>query len=115
MLLSDYFKNITPKQDHIGDALHDFILQCDPRIQFVVKYRSPFYRTTKNMAYISPRSPGIYLGLVQGYKMNNDFGLLTGDGKYTRHIYIPSVEYLFQQETAIKTYLFQAVELRNNA
>lgn len=99
------------KKREILVFIRTLILPLDDRLTEGIKYGVPFYWLNKNIVYLSPKGPGINLGFVQGVKLENDYGLLTGNGKQVRHIYIPDITFLTRNDEAIRATIYQAIDL----
>lgn len=79
---------------------HDFILDLLPHAQASIKYDIPFYSIHKNICYLNPQKDHLVLGFYAGVHLSNAQGILQGDGKQVRHIYLYTPEDVLREAVA---------------
>lgn len=60
-------------------------LMDTPGVSESVKYKIPFYDYFGPLIYFNPKKDHLIIGFVNGIKIEDPFGLLTGDQKRIRH------------------------------
>ncbi|HYE80459.1 MAG TPA: DUF1801 domain-containing protein [bacterium] len=76
---------------HLLQAARRILLTLDDRVREELKYGVAFYRRHGLVAYLTtvPRKPFVHIGLVEGARLSDPHGLLTGlDRKTVRHLRI---------------------------
>lgn len=81
-------------------AAHELILNLLPQARASIKYDIPFYSIHKNICYLNPQAGHLVLGFYAGVHLSNAQGILQGDGKQVRHIYLYTPEDVFRDAVA---------------
>lgn len=74
----------------ILQQLRQLILDAAPQIEESIKWKIPFYSCQGLLCYLNPLPGGVALGFCRGALLSNEQGLLSGDGKEVRLLFLPT-------------------------
>jgi len=91
--------------------IREIILSAAPGMEEKFSYGTPFYYYHGPLLYVSGKSENIYLGFVDGKRLDNDLAMLSGDHlKQIRHFAVfPWDE---SKEDQLRFLLQEAIALR---
>ncbi|KPJ88366.1 MAG: hypothetical protein AMJ53_16935 [Gammaproteobacteria bacterium SG8_11] len=88
--------------------IRDLMKECAPDAEEVISYGLPAYRGNHLLAVISPTKKHITLAFARGVEFEDEYGLLQGVGKVSKHVKIKSLD--TANEEALRYYINQALE-----
>lgn len=106
---------VLPQYRPIVQAFRRLIKDVAPEVREGMRggteaYHSvPVYRLKRDIMAISPTKKGITLSFSKGAQMEDRYGLLQGQGKVNRNVFVRSMEEF--HEEALTHYIRQAVEI----
>ena len=83
--------------------------ECAPNAQEIVSYGIPAYKVKNIVAVISPTKKDITFAFSRGAEFEDDYGLLQGVGKVSKHVKIKSLDTVNNE--ALRYNIKQALEL----
>ncbi len=99
---------VLPEFRPVVALIRDLIRECAPEAKEVISYGIPAYRLKRIIAVISPTKKDITLSFSRGAEFEDEYGLLNGVGKSSKHVKIKSVA--SANKDALRYYIRQAVE-----
>ncbi|GII42423.1 DUF1801 domain-containing protein [Planotetraspora phitsanulokensis] len=100
---------VLPEHQSIVGTLRELMKENAPGAEEVISRGSPAWQGKKLLAIISPSKTHITFAFARGAEFKDEFGLLEGVGKTTRHVKIKKADAL--NEDALRDYIGQAVRL----
>ena len=93
-LVEDFFKNLPLKQRKIAFSARNVLLSLNDKMQEAFKYKTPFYcYRGKNLFYLTfPDKKQLVLGILYANELKDESGLLKGNQKIVRHIYLEQID-----------------------
>jgi hypothetical protein len=85
-----FLERQSAEQRAILQQLRQLILEAAPQVEEAIKWKIPFYCCQGLLCYLNPQPEGVVLGFCRGAQLSNDQGLLTGEGKEVRLLFLPS-------------------------
>jgi len=89
--------------------IRDLMREMAPNAREVISYGIPMWKGNKMLAVISPTKKNITFAFSRGAEFKDEYGLLQGVGKKSKHIKIRSLDEVNKE--ALKYYIIQALEL----
>ena len=83
--------------------------ECAPKAEESISYGIPAYRVRKIIAVISPTKKDITLSFSRGAQFRDEYGLLRGMGKSSKHVKIRDVA--SANKEALRYYIREALRL----
>ncbi len=83
--------------------------EAAPNAAEVIGYGIPAYKGKHILAVISPTKKGITFAFSRGAEFEDNYGLLQGVGKVSKHVRIKSLDAVNKE--ALRYYIKQALEL----
>ena len=101
--------DLNPKDGVIVDVLRDYILDFDSEIIETFKSQCPFFMFKGMFCYLTfdKKIKTVALGFVNGYKLEDRYGLLSTDRKQIRKLHFKEVEDI--DEEILQYYFKQAL------
>ena len=93
-----FIEDQEPQQRLIIQQLRQLILEAAPHVEESIKWNIPFYAYKGLLCYLNPTARGVVLGFCKGALLSNEKGLLEGNGKEVRLLYISSCPDCPQEE-----------------
>ncbi len=100
---------VRPEHREIVAALRRLMREAAPAATEVISYGIPAWRARSIVAVISPTKTDITFAFSRGAEFHDDYGLLRGVGKVSKHVKLKSLDAL--NEEALRSYIRQALEL----
>ncbi len=101
-------RKVLPQHHDIVAMARALMREGAPEAEELVSYDMITYRLRSHIAAISPTKKDITFILIRGINFEDNYGLLRGVGKHSRHVKLKSVEKSNQK--ALRGYIKQAVE-----
>lgn len=93
-------------------ALRNLILDVAPQVEEKINFTVPFFYFRGPFCYLSPKFDGVYIGLVKGYQLSNEQGILeTKNRKFIRSIHFYSLAEVQEKEEVVRQVLNEAAIL----
>ncbi len=106
LTVDEYVKTkIPPQHQSIVQAIRDLVRDCAPDAKEYIAYGIPVWKVKKIFAVISPNKQGITFSFTHGAEFEDEFGLLKGVGKVSRHVKIKDVQAIPANEAALRYYI----------
>ena len=86
---------ILQHEPHLQNALYrsrKLIISAGPFMKESIKYRVPFYYYNGPLCYLNVQKGKVYVGIANGHLLADEYGLLQGDGKYVRKLFVSDTE-----------------------
>ena len=110
MTVDEFVKTkVLPEYQDIVTMLRELVHEMDPDVKESISYGIPVFRRKLIFAVISPTKQDITFAFSRGAEFEDQYGLLQGVGKVSKHVKIKSLDTVNKE--ALKYYIKQALEL----
>ena len=90
--LNDYLSNYSPQMHSLAQELRELILELEPEVDEVIKWKNLFYEKNGAVCAIMIHKSHINLEFISGRKLTDLGYPLQGTGKNMRHVKIRNSE-----------------------
>ncbi len=112
LAVNDYVKtHVLPQHQTIVRAIRDLMRDGAPDAEETIAYGLLVWKGRKIFATLSPNKQGITFSFTHGAEFEDRYGLLRGRAKVGRHILTKDLQTIPANETALRDYIRQAVEV----
>jgi hypothetical protein len=102
-------QRVQPEHREIVDRLRTLMREVAPNAKEVLTYGILGWRGNLMLAVVSPTKKDITFAFSRGAEFEDNYGLLKGFGKKSKHVKIKNVQAINQE--ALEYYVKQALEL----
>ncbi len=100
---------VLPQLQPIVEMIRELMKEYAPQAEEIMSYGVPAYRVRRIIAVISPTKKDITFAFSRGAEFEDQYGLLKGVGKVSKHLKIKSLDQVNRE--ALKYYIQQALDL----
>lgn len=100
---------VLPEFHPVVAMIRELMKECAPAAKEIISYGIPAYRAKRILAVISPTKKDITFAFSRGAEFEDQYGLLQGVGKVSKHVKIKNIT--GANQAALRYYIQQALEL----